>query len=239
MNLTDSPSPFAELDAQGLNLQAVFEVAKLPENIAAALRAGAPYRQLLLIGHGGGLLWRQLQRAGMQGAHPIDDFSRAQVAAWLQSHYPGCRHQFLYPGPPGVSLQGLGQLAGWHHPSPFMVGINARWGSWFAYRALLLADTELPPTQAATSASPCASCASRACVSACPADALRDGFDLAACLAYRQQPGSACQDRCLARNACPVGDEQRYSEAQISYHYGRSMRHLSLHSSPAKTGDPA
>ena len=159
----------------------------------------------------------------MEGAHPIDEFSRSQVTAWLARHQSDVRYRFVFPGPTGVGLQRLGLLAGWHHPSPFMVGVNAAWGSWFAYRAVVLADTDLATTAPVSAPSPCLDCASRICVSQCPAGALNAGFDLSACLAYRCQSDSACQDRCLARNSCPVGAAYRYSDAQISYHYGQSM----------------
>ena len=218
-------SPFADLNAQGLNLQAVFNLADLPADVQAALPvdAAGPYRQLLLIGHLGGLLWQQLALAGMEGEHPIDAFTRTHVAAWLAHTQPGVRHCFVYPGPTAVGLQRLGQLAGWHHASPFMVGVHAAWGSWFAYRAVVLADTTLAPTPPVESPSPCDACPGRICVGQCPAGALDGGFNLKACLSYRHQPNSACRDRCLARNSCPVGAEYRYSDAQISYHYGQSM----------------
>lgn len=218
-------SPFADLNAQGLNLQAVFNVADLPADVRAALPqdAEAPYRQLLLIGHLGGLLWQQLTLAGMEGAHPMDAFARTHVAAWLAHTQPGVRHSFVYPGPAPIGLQRLGQLAGWHHASPFMVGVNADWGSWFAYRAAVLADTTLAPTPPLASSSPCDACPGRICVGQCPAGALEGGYNLSACLDYRRQPDSACQNRCLARNSCPVGSEHRYSDAQIRYHYGQSL----------------
>ncbi len=217
---------FAELDAQGLNLHAVFNLADLPADILAALptHTASTYRQLLLIGNYGGAMWRQLTLAGRVGPDPIDRFSQGEVTAWLGRHIPHARFCFVYPGPTRVGLQRLGELAGWHHPSPFMVGIDSEWGSWFAYRAAVLTDTTLPPTPRRIGAHPCETCASRVCVSACPAGALTGGFDLSACMAYRTTPGSSCQDRCIARNSCPVGAAHRYSDAQIGYHYGQSLR---------------
>lgn len=217
---------FAHLNAQGLNLQAVFNVQDLPDDVRAALpgQETKPYRQLLLIGHRGRLMWQQLTQQGMAGEHPVDAFTQDHVSAWLVSAQPGRAYRFVYPGPTSVGLQRLGMLAGWHHASPFMVGVNDQWGSWFAYRAVVLADTSLAPTQPLDSASPCTDCATRICVSQCPARALDHGYDLAACLAYRQEPDSGCRDRCLARNSCPVGAAHRYSDDQISYHYGRSLQ---------------
>jgi hypothetical protein len=217
--------PFAMLDAQGLNLHAVFNMRDLPASILDTLPPQEhDYRQLLLIGHGGTLLWRRLALSGMTGEHPVDTFSRTRIAAWLEREHPGRAYCFVYPGPAPVGLQRLGELAGWHHASPFMLGVNQDWGSWFAYRAVVLADTHLDPTPPGQGPSPCDSCATHACVSQCPARALDQGYDLQACLDYRLQPDSACRDRCLARNACPAGAAHRYSDAQIGYHYGLSLK---------------
>ena len=215
---------FADLDAQGLNLQAVFQLADLPPDLRQALpQGGAGYRQLLLIGHRGRRLWQCVQQAQMDGPDPIDRFTQTQVDAWRQRQLPGVRHAWVYPGASLIGLQRLGALAGWHHASPFMVGVNAAWGSWFAYRAVLLLDSDLPTSQSMQTPAPCPRCANRACVAACPAGALRDAFDLDACMAYRLRPDSACQLRCLARNACPLGPSERYSDEQIAYHYAQSL----------------
>lgn len=232
--MTDCPSskssssvadPFARLNAQGLNLQAVFMLADLPADILATLSVqDNARRQLLLIGHGGPLLWQQLALQGKVGADPVDTFSRTQIAAWLDAEHPGCAYHFAYPGPCTLNLQGLGELAGWHHTSPFMLGVNPHWGSWFAYRAVVLADTDLAPTLPMSGSAPCTDCASRICVQRCPAKALDAGCNLRACMDYRLQADSACKDRCLARNSCPVGTDQRYSTEQISYHYGLSLQ---------------
>ena len=218
-------TPFADLDAHGLNLQADFDVQDLPADVRATLPVDsiAPFRQLLLVGNYGGALWQQLKSAEMAGEDPIDTFSRKHITAWLRRHMPKARFHVVYPGPQFIGLQQLGTLAGWHHPSPFMVGINAQWGSWFAYRAAVLLDADLPCTPLLTGHSPCESCVARPCVSSCPAGALSGSFNLSACLGYRQQPQSACRDRCLARNNCPVGEGDRYTDAQIAYHYGHSM----------------
>jgi epoxyqueuosine reductase len=121
----------------------------------------------------------------------------------------------------------LGALAGWHQSSPFWVGVDAEWGSWFAYRAVVLTDTALPVTPRRERVSPCLTCADTPCVRACPAGALANGAmescRLLACLNHRVQPASPCQDRCQARNACPIGVAHRYTDEQTAYHYLQSM----------------
>jgi len=215
----------ALLNAAGLNLQAVFAVADLPPALRQPLAAFGDYRQLILIGHGGRAMWQALRRAGLDVADPIDTFSRRVTEQWLAEQLPGGRYALLYPGSPGVSLQALGELAGWHHPSPFMVGINATWGSWFAYRALVLADSDFAPTAARREVAPCSACAGRDCVAACPAGALDGGyFALDKCIAWRRQPASSCRMGCPARLACPVAGEHRYSGEQMRHSYAISLR---------------
>ena len=230
---------FSALDRVGINLHAVFACAALPPAVQAHLRAVAPersYRQLLLLGHGGTTLWSAVQAAGMASDHPIDDFTVGAVRHWLADQQPAAAATFLYPGGSPPDLQTLGRLAGWHHDSPFLVGLHADWGPWFAYRAVVLADTEFAPTEIAvhmSARSPCADCAGQPCRSACPAHAMADGgFALAACTRYRIQPDSACAYTCLARLACPVGRRHRYSEAQLRHAYAQSLEAIRRFSSP-------
>lgn len=220
MNAVD----FSALDTAGLNLQAVFDLAALPAEMRAQLDPAHRYRRLILIGHGGRALWEQVKVAGLASAHPIDEFTTATVEAWLARQLPAAAHVLLYPGDGPVGLQALGRLAGWHHESPFRVGVNADWGSWFAYRAVVLVDADLPATAPMTGESPCASCTDKPCVAACPAGALdAPEFSLQKCIAYRKQPDSLCRITCVARTSCPVRPEHRYDDAQIAHSYSRSM----------------
>ncbi len=225
-----SSPAFAALDAAGLNLQAVFDVATLPADVRAGLPRTAP-RQLILVGHAGSGFWRALLQSNTTGAHPMDDFSRHVVTAWLAGLTDMADVHWLYPGETAVGLQRLGQLAGWHHDSPFKVGVHPGWGSWFAYRAAVLADTHLPVTpRAELLASPCRTCEGTPCVSACPARAMDgDGFSLPACLAHRTRPDSSCATTCLARLACPVGTQFRYPPDQIEHMYGHSLTMIRAH----------
>ena len=227
-------NPSTLLNQAGLNCHAVFDLAALPpelrERLVASCPQAASYHQLILIGHGGSAFWQALQASGTalsrnEVGHPVDDFTVATVQQFMQSECAGVAYEIIYPGSYIVSLQELGKLAGWHHPSPFMVGINATFGSWFAYRAVLLANTDLPVTAPLQTASPCASCSEKPCISSCPPHALDDGkFDLQKCLGYRQQTDALCKNTCIARTRCPVASEHRYSDAQMHYHYGRSMQ---------------
>jgi hypothetical protein len=223
----NSPFPADFLNRAGLNRQHVFSLDKLPTAVMATLGDTAGYRQLILLGHGGRRLWECVTASGIGGEHPIDDYCVQTVGRWFAESLPGRRHALLYPGEAAIGLQQLGKLAGWHQPSPFMVGIDAEWGSWFAYRAIVLADTDFVPSRPVERQSPCLTCSSQPCLAACPADALSgDQFSLARCAGYRLEPASACAHGCLSRQACPVGRIHRYEEAQIKHSYSRSLAML-------------
>ncbi|TLS76500.1 hypothetical protein FE236_06490 [Mariprofundus erugo] len=215
------------LAEHGLNLQAVFNLSDLPDGIRASIagvRDVHTYRQMIVFGHGGPALWRSLSASGcMQGENPVDHFSAEIVARYFASENPDHRYCLLYPDNQLLlPLQQLGELAGWHHPSPFRLGINQYWGSWFAYRAVVLADSSFPASKPLSGASPCQGCATTPCMAACPVSV--DGsISLNDCMDERSGEGSACAFTCLARLACPVRQEMRYEPAQMAYHYGCSL----------------
>jgi hypothetical protein len=219
-----SPLPAGPLAAAGLNRQHVFDLAALPAAITATLGTTAGFHQLILLGHGGKRLWEGVLAAGGAGDDPVDDYCARVVADWFSTELPGHRYRIVYPGSARVSLQRLGALAGWHHPTPFMVGIDREWGPWWAYRAVVLADTGFCPSRAVDRGSPCTGCRARPCVTACPATAMDGGrFALEQCIAYRQRDESRCQHTCLARIACPVGSEHRYEDEQMRHAYSTSL----------------
>ncbi len=219
------PFPAAVLDRCGLNRQHIFELAELSAEVSATLGETAPYRQLILIGHGGKTLWECVKAARIAGANPIDDYSVQALEQCFAKHLPANRYRIIFPGNHPVGLQQLGKLAGWHHAAPFMVGIDPEWGSWYAYRAVVLADTDFRPSRAVDRNSPCTSCQAKPCITACPAGAMDGGsFALEKCIAYRRSDESRCKHTCLARIACPVGSEHRYDDDQMRHAYSISLQ---------------
>lgn len=223
-----SADRFSALSTQGLNLHAVLDLAALPADLQLLQPGDADqgYNRLWLVGHQGPWFWRQLRTVGLQGEHPVDKHTTRLVQAWLAQTLPQAPWRLVYPSPQPADLQKLGVLAGWHQPSPFMVGVDGQWGSWFAYRAAVLLRADWTPTPRREQAAPCLSCSHRMCVQQCPAQALGERYDLEACLDHRLAARSSCADRCLARNACPVGAEFRYDDDQTAYHYSRSLNFI-------------
>jgi len=219
------------LAERGLNMVAVFALADLPHDIRARLAAAADisrFRQVILVAHGGRRLWSALEERGAVGPDPVDHYSVRTLEGWFADELPEVPLEILYPlRDSPVPLVELGTLAGWHHSSPFRIGINDAFGSWFAYRALVLVDSQLPVTASPGYGNPCASCLDTPCIKACPAGAVqKGGFDAPACYDHRLAAGSSCAAQCLARAACPIGRDHAYGPDQTSYHYGRSLDSL-------------
>ena len=210
----------------GLNLHAIFNLAQLPPEMMAKLDIPPhAYRQLIVLGHGGKAMWESLKVSGIQSDNPVDTFSIQAIQRYFAQYLPDAGYDVIYPGICPVGLQALGRLAGWHHASPLMLGINATWGTWYACRVVVLADTDFATTVPLQGTPPCASCQHKPCVDHCPAAALAEGvLDFQKCIDYRKQSASKCKSTCLARVSCPVAGEHRYSAAQIEYHYSISMK---------------
>lgn len=229
MGRTDANTLKPLPEAGGLNLVAVFDLATLPADILITLEQhnSIRFRQLILFGHAGRQMWQALQASPFANdPDPVDSYSADLVRRCFADTCPGMRFELLYPGSSqAIPLQRLGALAGWHHDSPFHVGVHAERGPWFAYRAVALADSAFAPTPLISGPSPCAGCMDRPCLAACPAASTEDHrVSPGACLDYRLSRDSRCRESCPARQACPLGAGYRYSAAQISYHYRRSLQ---------------
>ena len=100
---------FSSLAAQGLNLHAVFSLASLPPEVLGTLALTdderGRFHQLILIGHRGRDLWNTLQKRGMHGAHPIDQFVTERVAAWMDGPMQGHAWRQIFPGTHPVGLR--------------------------------------------------------------------------------------------------------------------------------------
>ena len=217
------------LAEQGLNLFATLPCEVLPDNIIQAMLAEDiplhDYSSLVLIGHGGRQMWQALTAFGMKTAHPVDHFSLVMAQRFIDEFLDAPSTLMLYPTGYNIPLQQLGALVGWHHPSPLGLGINETYGVWFAYRAAFLTTLPLPSIKNPMTTTPCGTCRDKPCVSACPAHAVQgvNHFKVTACIDFRLQAQSTCQDRCLSRLACPVTPEHRYNMDQLNYHYKHSF----------------
>ncbi|MDH5570549.1 MAG: hypothetical protein OEY89_02215 [Gammaproteobacteria bacterium] len=218
----------------GLNLQAIFDIHELPDDILLTLKTYYKkldnYSQLILLGNGGKTLWQALETSSIHSVNPVDDFTVKTIHDFFSTQTEHHKYKIIYPDDTPLGLQRLGELAGWHHPSPFKIGINTQWGSWFAYRAVILSNTCYKVSSTIRENSPCNQCHNKICIKTCPGMAIEEGeFKLERCVTFRKKTNSPCRYQCPSRLSCPVAEEQRYSKEQIRHHYSASMKIIEEH----------
>jgi len=150
---------------------------------------------------------------------PLDRWSR-RIIGGIAARLGGAA---LYPfgDPPYLPFQRWAQRADDVFVSPLGILIHAEFGLWHSYRGALAFAEGLALPETPLRASPCASCADKPCLNACPVSAFSaSGFDVAICRTHiSEQAGAGCMSGgCLARNACPVGSGHRYAAAQAAFH---------------------
>lgn len=233
--MTDKSFNASSLIDSGLNLIHIVDRDQLPFELVEALNQASElfFTQVILVGQGGTRLWEASvdYRLEKNRVHPIDEFSVDQFNSVMAEHHQDVTFKVLYPNhtPPfhHFNLQSFGEIAGWHYSSPFKVGINSLYGTWFAYRLLIVSQSQFKTTVPLALDNPCASCKEKPCITHCPVNAVSiNDYDWRKCFDYRKSERSQCSDRCLARLACPVAKEHQYTEEQIQYHYNLSRRHL-------------
>lgn len=223
-----------ELNHFGLNLFVGTEMAKLPAEITQFfIDQQITYDKtdmLYLLANGGAELWNHLPHPLSAEDHPIDQFSIEQI----KKIDPEAR--ILFPHPQwNIPLQRIGRFLNLSRPSLLGLDINDEYGLWFAFRGAFLSSLKLETKTRASFESPCLSCQDRPCQSACPAQAVAadSPFLLKQCADYRLSANSNCQDRCLARLACPYQKDKQYKMEQLNYHMGNiaHLKRLSNHTS--------
>lgn len=174
---------------------------------------------VVMIGHAGPALWARFSAERPDGADPLDRWSRA-VLAPVAARF-GAALVLPNDGPPYRPFQRWAMRAAAVHPSPLGLLIHPAHGLWHALRAALVFPElhEVPPRGDA--ASPCATCAEKPCLTACPVGAF-NGRSYAAetCAAHvRSAAGTDCRDHgCRARRACPVGQDRAWGDDQQRFH---------------------
>ena len=209
-----------KLQKEGLQLQAVLNV---EDCLGFVPDHASSFRQLIILGHAGPDYFDQTE---ITGDDPLD-VRAVELFSDYMARIDCENYQVLYPlHHDALDLRSLGSLLGWQSDSKLGIGIHPKFGTWFAYRLVAAADTSLPISEPSRAHSPCEACQDKPCLQACPASATGDVFVLNSCAEERLSTDSNCADRCLAREACPVGSEHKYSRRQIEYHYERSYRFL-------------
>jgi len=222
------------LAASGLCLRGVVLPKTDPITLGTDLKPEQGERVICLIGHTGGAFWPVFEawhEAHPGIADPLDSWSKTVIrpiadAMGGEAVFPSDR--------PWQPFQQWAMAAEGLKPSPLGLLIHPCYGLWHGYRGAILLGAErsagegmrdgvktgdvpvTPPLH------PCDECAGKPCLSACPVEAFSaSGFAVADCRSHlKTEAGrNGCmQSGCLARDACPVGHEYRYSPDQIRFH---------------------
>lgn len=172
-----------------------------------------------LVGNTGSSYWPYFSQSSefIDGdPDPLDRWSK-RIAADIAVEF-SVQPVFPSDGPPYFPFQRWAYRAEGLSASPLGILIHPHRGLWHSYRFALLCQLE--PTQVADQ-SPCLDCASKACLSACPVDAISDrGYDVESCASYLiENPEAACQEQgCQARYACPIAPGYQYLAEQSQFH---------------------
>lgn len=154
--------------------------------------------------------------AGMTAeADPLDSYTRRLVHRLVTSWLPEALGVYFPFEAPFLPFLRMGIEAGLGHPGPLGIMVSPVHGPWFALRAAVALPFEVVPIPPIKDV--CLSCPAP-CVAACPVGAVRrEGLQVNACGEARHE--GPCGDRCVAREACPVGVGWRYQEAAIHFHH--------------------
>ena len=208
------------LEGQGLLARGGFEFG--PGDTPPTAGSGKPARSIILVGNAGSRYWSYFQRwlAG-QGEVPDNPLDR-----WSAEVIGGVARQFgaraVSPSDrPWLPFHTWAMRAEGIKPSPLGMLIHPTYGLWHAWRGALLFDDEIDLPRLSGAAHPCDCCAEKPCLTACPVGAFNgNGFDADACARHVKGPdGTTCSEAgCLARNACPVGEDFRQPAEVQAFH---------------------
>jgi hypothetical protein len=205
--------------AHGLILRGGFHPGA--EEDLSAFADGHRVATVILVGNAGNTLWGPFSASPEYAdgePHPLDRWSR-RVIGGMGATFGGST---CYPndGPPWPPFIAWAKRAGPVVESPIGILVHPDYGLWHAFRGALLLPQALDLPVPDNRPPPCRSCPDQPCRTACPVRAFTSqGYDVAACADFLAgADGTRCAAGCLARRACPVGQEYNYPRAQQALH---------------------
>ncbi len=172
---------------------------------------------VVLVGNVGFDMFRRFVRERDPKVSPIDDWTREVLTGLAQDLSAEVVFPFDTPAQPFLTWAKRG---GAGHTSPLGLNIHNTYGLWHAYRAALLFPVVFDMPTPRLGPHPCETCADKPCLSACPVNAF-DGqsYKVNDCAAHVQSmAGENCTSMgCLARRACPIGQEFTYHPLQAQF----------------------
>lgn len=179
---------------------------------------------LAIVGNVASLVWPFFQRARRDRPDlSLDQWTREIVDDIARDL--GIVALYPFEGPPYHPFMRWAERTGTLFPSPIGLTIHPVYGLWLAFRAALLIDHPLDEPKAVRRR-PCDDCQDRPCLTACPVGAFTErGYDFEACLGHLDTQDNACRrGGCLARVACPVGQEYRYVGDHAAFHMTQLLK---------------
>jgi hypothetical protein len=185
---------------------------------------GAPDHLVIIVGNTRALWPAFLSALAQDGAlcadpHPLNRYTERVLRAAADALPTPSEIRWAHDGAKRVAMQALAESTGLAVRSASHLSIHPVYGPWIGLRAALSAPV-CGPQDDPPSVEPCAGC-SVACRAAFQrALAATDPRLSAAAVESQWQLWVACRD------ACAVGQQYRYSDGQIRYHYTKDRQDL-------------
>lgn len=183
---------------------------------------GRPARALSLVGSTGPSLWGPLTSAPeyRDGVpHPMDRYTKRELTRLAAGH--GRDVLFPFEGPPYYPFQQWALKCGGFSQSPLGVLAHETYGPWTGFRAAFLSAERVIDKQSSGETGPCEGCRDRPCLTACPVSAIsaETGYNVSACKDHLHKGREiACWSGCLARHACPYGQDHKPHPENARFH---------------------
>jgi methylmalonic aciduria homocystinuria type C protein len=153
--------------------------------------------------------------------HPLYAYTERCVARAAQTLEHPWRLRWSHAGGEQlVAMQRLAHAAGLAYLSQSQLSVHPEYGPWIGLRAALSIAVPGPPGPAPELAHPCGGCAGRCLPAFERALAALQGE------VHQQGVERSWQLWLACRDACPTGQQYRYDEAQILYHYLKDRNQL-------------
>jgi hypothetical protein len=185
-------------------------------------------RGLVVAGSAGPALWRAFRARTRQEPslwdvpNPYDAYVATVLAradaALAREGVAFRRFEAAFHAPVRIDFLALARLTALGSPGPFRLFIDETFGPWWALRGAWLVDAEVEPPRAIHP--PC---------EGCPAP----------CVGGGDKAGRAVSATAEVRSRCVVGQQHRYDDDQIAYHYDRERTRLRLREQDRASSPPA
>lgn len=175
----------------------------------------------MLIGNIGSSLWPSFSRSHQftDGArHPLDRWTEQIISPLAQLLGAEARYPF---GETVWPFQQWAIRATGMQQSPLGLLVHPEYGLWLAFRAVLVFEGSFSVRSHLVGWHPCDRCPDKPCLNTCPVGAFSlAGYEVSNCIDHvRSDAGKRCrQGGCMARQACPVGQEYASQQEQQAFH---------------------